>query len=419
MATSAAPTAPKVKALLLEGVSQTGVEILKNAGIEVEYFLKALSEETLKQKIKDVEMIGIRSKTQLTKDILKEAKNLRVIGCFCIGTNQVDLEYAASRGIAVFNSPFSNSRSVAELVIAEIIALSRQVSDRNTEMHSGVWNKVSNVCHEIKGRQLGIVGYGHIGSQLSVLADAFGMVVKYYDVLQIMPLGTARPTATLEELLSTSDYITLHVPETGETKNMIGEKEFKQMKKGAYFINASRGTVVDIPALSAALKSGHLAGASVDVFPTEPFTNGKGFETELKGAPNTILTPHIGGSTEEAQTAIGSEVGLALAKFIATGSTLGAVNFPEVELRKATAVGGKTFIRVTNCHQNVPGVLKQINKILADYNIEKQICDSKGALGYLIADICVDAGSDANAFKNAISNGVAAMSENILTEIIM
>ncbi|KAJ3107965.1 hypothetical protein HDU97_002545 [Phlyctochytrium planicorne] len=408
-----------IKILLLEGVSQTGVSILKNAGFQIEYFAKALPEDQLKQKIKDAHAVGLRSKTQLTADVLKEAKNLLVIGCFCIGTNQVDLEYAASRGIAVFNSPFSNSRSVAELVIGEIIGLSRQVTDRNSEMHNGIWNKNATSCHEIKRKVLGIVGYGHIGSQLSVLADSFGMMVIYYDVLQIMHLGNAKPTATLADLLKQADIVTLHVPETPETKNMIGEKEFAQMKKGAYFINASRGTVVDIPSLSAALKSGHLAGASVDVFPVEPFTNGKNFTTELQNAPNTILTPHIGGSTEEAQSAIGVEVASALLKFISTGSTLGAVNYPEVDLRPPTTK--KKTVRILNVHQNVPGVLKQINKILSDFNIEKQICDSKGSIGYLVADLGLEGDVDIQSMSDAIFAMPVCLSSivvNLETDVI-
>ncbi|KAK6094619.1 D-3-phosphoglycerate dehydrogenase 2 [Batrachochytrium dendrobatidis] len=345
-----------IKVLLLEGVNQTGVKILSNAGYQVETHAKALSEDILKEKIKDVHAIGIRSKTQLTASVLKEAKKLMAIGCFCIGTNQVDLEYAASHGITVFNSPFSNSRSVAEMAIAEIIALSRQLGDRNTELHNGVWNKTSLGCKEIRGKVLGIVGYGHIGSQLSVLADSLGMSIIFYDILQIMPLGTAKPVSTLKELLNTADFVTLHVPETDETRNMIGEQELNQMRKGTYLINASRGTVVDIPALKTALMSGHLAGAAVDVYPVEPFTNGKNFSSELMGCPNTLLTPHIGGSTEEAQFSIGSEVGSALARFINTGSTLGAVNFPEVDIRLSAA--GSSTIRVINCHHNVPGVLK-------------------------------------------------------------
>ncbi|KAJ1342956.1 hypothetical protein BSLG_002463 [Batrachochytrium salamandrivorans] len=344
--------------------------------IKVEAHAKALPEALLKEKIKDVHAIGIRSKTQLTADVLKEAKKLMAVGCFCIGTNQVDLEYAASHGISVFNSPFSNSRSVAEMAIAEIIALSRQLGDRNTEMHNGIWNKTSSSCKEIRGKVLGIVGYGHIGSQLSVLADSFGMSIIFYDTLQIMPLGTAKRVSTLKELLSTADFVTLHVPETDETKNMIGESS----------------TVVDILALKAALVSGHLAGAAVDVYPVEPFTNGKHFESELIGCPNTLLTPHIGGSTEEAQSSIGVEVGSALTRFINSGSTLGAVNFPEADIRSISM--GANTVRVINCHHNVPGVLKQINRILSKFNIEKQICDSKGSVAYLMADILVDSEKD-------------------------
>lgn len=355
----------------------------------------------------------------MTASVLKEAVNLRVIGCFCIGTNQVDLDYASSRGIAVFNSPFSNSRSVAELVIAQIIALARGTCDRNTEMHKGIWNCVETVknAHEIKGKQIGIVGYGHIGSQLSVLADALGMVVRYYDIVHMMPLGTAQPVATLEQLMSTSDFVTLHVPETPQTKNMITAKELSWMKKDACFINASRGTVVDLAALAERLKGGWLAGAAVDVYPVEPFTNGKNFSTVMQGCPNTILSPHIGGSTEEAQTAIGSEVGTALVRFIRTGSTLGSVTFPEVDLRKPAgkdAKAGAKLVRITNCHQNVPGVLKQINKILCEYNIIKQICDSRGPIGYLIADILLESGVSAD---NILDN-IESMTENICTYIV-
>ncbi|KAJ1566962.1 hypothetical protein HK405_007727 [Cladochytrium tenue] len=342
--------------------------------MHVEYHKKALPLDVLKAKLRDADVVGIRSKTQLTAEVLAEAPRLRVIGCFCIGTNQVDLKYAATCGIAVFNSPFSNSRSVAELVLAEIIALSRRVTDLNSQAHAGKWVSGAIPGYEIKGKQLGIVGYGHIGSQLSVLADSFGMVVRYHDVLQIMPLGTAQPARSLEDLLRCSDFVTLHVPETPLTVGMIGEKEIAMMKPGACLVNASRGTVVDLAALSAALKSGHLAGAAVDVYPTEPYTNGGGFDTQLRGCPNTILTPHIGGSTEEAQTAIGVEVASAVARFLATGCSLGAVNFPEVDLRRAAAAAAavspastaanarlprtRRVVRIVNVHQNVPGVLK-------------------------------------------------------------
>ncbi|KAJ3041811.1 hypothetical protein HDV00_008701 [Rhizophlyctis rosea] len=401
-----------IKVLLLEGLNKTGVDILTKAGYQVESHPKALSPEVLKEKIKDVHAIGIRSKTKLTADILKEAKNLLVIGCFCIGTNQVDLEYAATHGIAVFNSPFSNSRSVAELVIAEIVALSRQLGDRNNELHKGYWNKTSTGCREIRGKTIGIVGYGHIGSQLSVLADAMGMRVLFYDTLQLMPLGTAQPVASLDDLLASADFITLHVPETAETKNMIGERELSVMKKGSYLINASRGTVVDIPALAASLKSGHLAGAAVDVFPVEPYANGPSFESELVGCPNTILTPHIGGSTEEAQSSIGVEVGSALVRYINNGTTLAAVNFPECDVRLPGA--DQKTVRVLNVHQNVPGVLKQINKVLSEFNIEKQICDSKENIAYMMADLNVESDNDLIKINELISS----MPENIRTRLL-
>jgi D-3-phosphoglycerate dehydrogenase len=256
----------------------------------------------------------------------------------------------------VFNSPFSNSRSVAELVLAEMIALSREVCDRNKELQTGQWKKVSCNYKEIRGKKLGIVGYGHIGSQLSVLADSMGMNVIFYDILPIMPLGTAKPVGSLDELLKTSDFVSLHVPETSETKNMIGKREFNLMKPGSYFINASRGTVVDLTALADALKSGHIAGTAVDVFPSEPLANGPGFMTELQNCPNTILSPHIGGSTEEAQSAIGVEVSNAMSKYINYGSTIGVVNFPEMDLRVPLA--DTKCVRIINCHNNVPGVLK-------------------------------------------------------------
>lgn len=292
----------------------------------------------------DVHVIGIRSKTKLSAKVLKEAKNLIVIGCFCIGTNQVDLQYAAQNGIAVFNSPFSNSRSVAELVIAEIIVLARQLGDRSMELHKGVWNKVSNGCWEVRGKTLGIVGYGHIGNQLSVLAEAMGMKVIYYDVVNLMSMGTAHQVPTLKALLESADFVTLHVPELPETMNMIGEEQLSQMRNGSYLINASRGSVVDIPALVNAMRDGKLAGAALDVYPNEPGGNGDYFNNDLnswaedlRSLKNLILTPHIGGSTEEAQSAIGVEVAEALVRYVNEGSTIGAVNMPEISLRSLTA----------------------------------------------------------------------------------
>ncbi|KAG0242990.1 D-3-phosphoglycerate dehydrogenase 2 [Mortierella sp. GBA43] len=374
-----------IKILLLENVNETAVNTLRSQGYQVETFTKALPEDELIEKIRDIHCIGIRSKTKITKKVLDAAEKLGVIGCFCIGTNQVDLEYAAQKGVAVFNSPFSNSRSVAELVIAEVVLLSRQLGDRNREMHQGIWQKVSANCYEIRGKTLGIVGYGHIGSQLSVLAESMGMRVLFHDIVPLMPLGTAKQVATLDELLESSDFVTLHVPETEETKNMIGDHELNKMRKGSFLINASRGTIVQIPALTKALRSGHIGGAAVDVFPKEPAANGKYFESDLVGCPNTLLTPHIGGSTEEAQSMIGVEVSQALVKFINYGSSIGAVNFPEVDLRAIK--DEENSIRLCYTHANVPGVLKQITNILADHNVEKQFSDSKGKIAYLMADI--------------------------------
>lgn len=383
-----------IKILLLENVNATAIDVFKNQGYQVEFYKSSLPEEELIEKIRDVHAVGIRSKTKLTEKILKHAKNLVVVGCFCIGTNQVDLEYAAKSGIAVFNSPFSNSRSVAELVIAEIITLARQLGDRSIELHTGTWNKVSAKCWEIRGKTLGIVGYGHIGSQLSVLAEAMGMNVIYYDVTMIMALGNSKQVDTLDELLQRADFVTLHVPATAETKNLLSTPQFAAMKDGAYVINASRGTVVDIPALVEAMKAGKIAGAALDVYPHEPAKNGEGlFSNELNGFAeelcslrNVILTPHIGGSTEEAQSAIGIEVSSALTKYINEGNSIGAVNFPEVALRDLD-LDQANSVRVLYIHQNVPGVLKTVNNILSNHNIEKQFTDSRGDVAYLMTDI--------------------------------
>ncbi|KAI9480662.1 MAG: hypothetical protein EXX96DRAFT_563696 [Benjaminiella poitrasii] len=406
----------EVKILLLENVNVTAVEAFKKQGYQVETYAKSLDGQELIDKIKDVHIIGIRSKTKLTKAVLGEAKNLLAIGCFCIGTNQVDLKTAADKGIAVFNSPFSNSRSVAELVIAELVALARQLGDRNTEMHQGNWNKVSKNCYEIRHKVLGIVGYGHIGSQLSVLAEAMGMTVYFYDVLQIMPLGQAQPVESLEELLAISDFVTLHVPETEDTKNMIGEREImKYMKKGSYLLNNARGSVVQIPALVKGLESGHLAGAAIDVYPKEPASNGPHFSDypDLLKTKNLILTPHIGGSTEEAQRMIGIEVSSALTKFINEGATIGAVNFPEIDLR-AISQDDKDTVRVLYIHRNIPGVLRAINEIFADHNVDKQYSDSKGEIAYVMADISKVTPEHLETLYNAI----VATPANIKTRVL-
>lgn len=379
--------------LLLENVNQTGQDILRKQGYQVEALKSSLPEDELIEKIRDVHVIGIRSKTQLTANVLKHAKNLIVIGCFCIGTNQVDLQYAAENGICVFNSPFSNSRSVAEQMIGEIIMLARQIGDRSNELHQGVWNKVSAGCWEVRGKTLGIVGYGHVGSQLSVLAEALGMRVIYYDVVNLMGLGTASQVSSLDQLLLEADFVTLHVPETAETKNMIGAPQIERMKHGAYLLNASRGSVVDIPALIAAMQSKKLAGAALDVYPNEPGGNGPHFTNqlnpwaeELRSLKNVILTPHIGGSTEEAQSAIGVEVAEALVKYVNVGTTSGSVNLPEVTLRSLT-LDEPNHVRVIYIHKNVPGVLRKVNEILADHNVDKQMTDSRGDVAYLMADI--------------------------------
>lgn len=368
----------------------------------------------------DVHVIGIRSKTKLTEKVLKEAKNLLVIGCFCIGTNQVDLDYAAKHGIAVFNSPFANSRSVAELIIGEIIVLARQLGDRSNELHRGTWNKVSSKCWEIRGKTLGIIGYGHIGAQLSVLAESMGMNVIYYDVVTIMGLGTARQTPTLDALLEEADFVTLHVPATPETKGMISTAQLNKMKDGAYLLNASRGTVVDIPALINAMRAGKIAGAALDVYPNEPAANGDYFTNDLntwgedlRSLKNLILTPHIGGSTEEAQRAIGIEVADALVKYINQGLTVGSVNLPEVTVRSLT-LDESDHARVSFIHRNVPGALKQCYDILMPHNIDKATSDSKGDIAYMIADI---SGVQISDLRN-ISDELNSLSSRIMTRIL-
>ncbi|KAI0734459.1 hypothetical protein C8Q72DRAFT_806374 [Fomitopsis betulina] len=410
-----------LKLLILENISQEAVRTFQAQGFHVDHHTKAMSEDELVEKIGQYHAIGIRSKTKITERVIKAASKLLVIGCFCIGTNQVDLDTAAKAGIPVFNSPFSNSRSVAELVISEVIALSRQYFERGYEMRQGVWNKQSKGCWEVRGKTLGIVGYGHIGSQLSVLAEAFGMRVLFHDVVNIMPLGSARQVESLTALLNESDFVTLHVPELPETLNMISKEQLSEMKKGAYLVNNARGKVVDIPALIDALKSGHLAGAALDVYPSEPGSNGSPFDDQLnawsstlRSIPNVILTPHIGGSTEEAQRMIGEEVSSAVARYLNYGSTTGAVNFPEVDLRAITAEQ-EEGVRICHVHNNIPGVLRQVNEVLSPYNVEKQFSDSKGDIAYLMADITDVSPSDVNKLRELISK----TSANILTRLLV
>lgn len=374
----------KIKILLLEGISDAAAEQFSAAGYAVETSAKALDDDELKGCIGGVHVLGIRSKTEVRASALANARNLLAIGCFCIGTNQVDTETSCSLGIPVFNAPFSNTRSVAELVIAEIVMLSRKASWKSQEMHSGKWAKSATGCHEVKGKSIGIVGYGHIGPQVGILAEAFGMRVHFYDIAPKLALGSAVKVGSLKGLLETCDFVTLHVPETPETKGMIGHQELQLMKRGSCLLNLSRGTVVDLAALKDALRTGHLAGAALDVFPQEPHSNSEPFHSELQNCPNVILTPHIGGSTEEAQLKIGLEVSESLLKFIETGSTSTAVNFPTVELPVVS-----DFHRILNIHRNTPGVLKGINEIISNknVNIRTQYLATRGDIGYLIIDV--------------------------------
>jgi D-3-phosphoglycerate dehydrogenase / 2-oxoglutarate reductase len=377
----------EIKILLLENIHPVAHEMLEAEGFHVEGVKGAMSEDELIAKANDVHILGIRSKTQITDKYLASAKRLLSVGAFCIGTNQIELKNARIRGVPCFNAPFSNTRSVAELVLAEIVVLSRQVGDKSALLHQGKWDKSAAGCNEVRGKTLGIIGYGHIGSQVSVLAESFGMKVIYYDIVTKMPIGNSRQIGKLEDLLSESDFVTLHVPETPQTKNMMAVSQFKNMKKGSSLINASRGTVVDIGALRQAIVEKHLAGAAIDVFPEEPETNDQPFKSELQGLKNVILTPHIGGSTEEAQKNIGIEVATTLIRFINGGSTTGSVNFPQVDLPVQHGCH-----RILNVHKNVPGVLKSINTIIGDIgaNIQGQYLATDPEIGYLIVDLDKD-----------------------------
>jgi D-3-phosphoglycerate dehydrogenase len=362
----------------------------------------------LREAVRDAYFLGIRSNTHLKAEFFEHAPRLIGIGCFCIGTNQVDLEEANRRGVPVFNAPFSNTRSVAELIVGEMIALSRQLGDRSREVHDGVWSKVASGCHEIRGKTLGIVGYGHIGQQLGVLAEALGMRVLFHDVTPKLPMGNNRAVQSLPALLNQAEFVSLHVPEKPETKNLIGAAEIRHMRPGAYLLNASRGSVVDLGALAEALRSKHLAGAAVDVYPEEPETNSPGFKSELQGLPNVILTPHVGGSTEEAQEAIGREVSHVLTTLVTTGATRGAVNFPQVELPPSRGAH-----RLLNIHQNVPGVLRDVNRIVSDLgvNIDSQVLSTDAHIGYLSMDMHQDLSAD-------VSAAIAALPTSIRTRVI-
>ncbi|MGB3450423.1 MULTISPECIES: phosphoglycerate dehydrogenase [unclassified Simplicispira] len=375
----------KIRFLLLEGLHPSALQVLRNAGYsQIESLSGALPQEELIERIAEVHFIGIRSRTQLTAEVLAHANKLVAIGCFCIGTNQVDLKAARDRGIAVFNAPYSNTRSVAELVLAEAILLLRGVPEKNAVAHRGGWLKSADNAFEVRGKTLGIVGYGAIGSQLSVLAEALGMQVQFHDVVAKLPLGNARQAAGLPELLATSDIVTLHVPELPSTQWMMGAAEIAAMKQGAILINASRGTVVEIEPLAQALKDGKLLGAAVDVFPVEPRSNKDEFVSPLRGLDNVILTPHIGGSTLEAQANIGLEVAEKLVKYSDNGTTISSVNFPEVAL---SAQRGKH--RILHVHRNVPGVMAEINRVFSDnhINVAAQSLQTNEAIGYVVIDI--------------------------------
>jgi len=374
----------RIRILLLEGVAESADTLFGAAGYtSIQRESKALEGEALKAALQGVHLLGIRSRTQLTKEVLEAADRLIAVGCFCIGTNQVDLATAKRLGIPVFNAPFSNTRSVAELVMGEIVMLLRRIPDRSRAAHEGGWDKSAANSREVRGKTLGIVGYGNIGSQLSVLAEAFGMRVIYYDTVPKLPHGNAVAAASLPDLLGAADVVSLHVPETSETVGLIGAAEVAAMRRGAILINNARGRVVDLDAVAEGLRSGQLLGAAVDVFPEEPKRNGERFVSPLQGLPNVILTPHIGGSTEEAQTRIGEETARKLADYSDTGATLGAVNFPEVTLPARPS--GTRFMHV---HRNVPGVLAAMNEVFSRFslNISAQYLQTDPEIGYVVVD---------------------------------
>jgi len=375
----------KIRVLLLEGVNDSAVELIRNAGYtNLERLPKALDGEALLDAVRGVHILGIRSRTQITEEVLAAADRLIAIGCFSVGTNQVDLSGARKRGVPVFNAPFSNTRSVAELTLAEIVMLMRRIPSRSASAHQGGWDKSANDSHEVRGKTLGIVGYGNIGSQLSYLAESFGMRVIYFDHTERLRHGNTEPVDSLEELLANADVVTLHVPETPATQGMIGEKQLRAMKKGAFLINNSRGTVVDLDALAQALRDGHLRGAAIDVFPVEPGSNAERFETPLQGLDNVLLTPHIGGSTVEAQERIGVEVARKLVEYSDAGSTVGAVNFPAAQL--PARPHGARFMHV---HHNEPGILAALIDIFTrrGINISGQFLQTDGEIGYVVIEV--------------------------------
>ena len=400
-----------IKVLLLEGISQSAVQVFRDAGYtQIEHHEKSLPEAELAAAVASAHIVGIRSRSHLTPEIFADAQRLMAVGCFCIGTNQVALEAAQARGIPVFNAPYSNTRSVAELAVAQAVMLMRRIPEKNTLCHAGGWAKTAIGSYEVRGKVLGIVGYGHIGTQVGVLAESLGMRVIYFDVETKLALGNAEPVDSLEELLARADVVSLHVPETPDTRWMMNAQRIAQMKPGAMLMNASRGTVVEIDPLAEAIRSGHLGGAAVDVFPVEPKGNKDEFESPLRGLPNVILTPHIGGSTQEAQENIGGEVAAKLVKYSDNGSTLSAVNFPEVSL---PAHPGSH--RILHIHRNEPGMLSQINEQVSQVkaNIDAQYLQTRGQVGYVVMDIA--AGDDE---AESLKEGMAAIAGTLKTRLL-
>lgn len=403
------PGKGNLRILLLEGIHPVAVENFSRKGLkEIATEAGSFPEDRLKKMLGDVHIVGIRSKTKITPNIMDYAPNLLAVGCFCIGTDQVDLKAAARRGIAVFNAPFSNTRSVAELVIAEIVMLARRAAYRSMQLHQGQWEKSARGCMEVRRKTIGIIGYGHIGQQVGVLAEALGMKVVFHDIIKKLPLGNARQLADLKELLKASDFVTLHVPDTPLTRSMMGRQELKLMREGSYLLNLSRGSVVDIRALKQSLIRRHLSGAALDVYPREPRSSADPFVSELRGLENVILTPHIGGSTEEAQRNIGMEVSEALADFVKTGSTAGCTNLPEVQMPLL-----KDSYRVLNIHRDVPGVLSKINGLIGgrDVNIKAQSYSTRDGIGYLVMDV-------EKGLPRSIQKQIESLDSNIRTRLL-
>ncbi len=400
----------KIHVLLLEGVHPVANELFEGERFHVTSHAKALEGAALRKAIAEVHLLGIRSKTQVTADVLAAAPRLWGIGAFCIGTNQIDLVAARQRGVTVFNSPFSNTRSVAELTIAETIALHRRLVDQTVKMHRGEWDKSAEGAHEVRGRTIGIVGYGHIGSQVSVLAEAMGMRVVFFDIASKLPLGNARACRSLEELLKASDVVTLHVPATALTENLIGRAQVKQMRPGAMLINNARGSVVDLDAVAEALRDGRLGGAALDVFPDEPAGKGEKFRSVVQGLENVILTPHVGGSTEEAQRNIAEDVCGKLIKFMNIGATAGSVNMPEVDLPEQREDDGarRRSHRILHLHRNVPGVLSAMHERIASrgVNIQAEYLQTRGDVGYVVLEVAPQDGK-------AILEDLRGMAETI------